>query len=119
MRFLINILVSGLAIFIAAWILPSNAVTVENFWWALLAGFIIGFVNATLGTILRVFTLPLNLLTLGLVSFIITILMVMLTSAMMGDKFHVNGFWWATLFAVIVAVVEVILSSIFGTNKRS
>lgn len=117
MRFMINILVSGLAIFIAAWMLPSSAVTVENFWWALLAGLLIGFVNATLGTILRVFTLPLNLLTLGLVSFIITILMVMLTSAMMGDKFHVNGFWWATLFAVVVAVIEMVLGGIFGTKK--
>lgn len=101
----------------AAMILPSSAVAVDGFGWAILAGLLIGFVNATLGSILRVFTFPLNLLTLGLISFIITILMVMLTSAMMGSKFYVSNFWWATLFAVIVAVIEMILASIFGTNK--
>lgn len=117
MRFIINTLFTGLAIFLAAMILPSSAVAVDGFGWAILAGLLIGFVNATLGSILRVFTFPLNLLTLGLISFIITILMVMLTSAMMGSKFYVSNFWWATLFAVIVAVIEMILASIFGTNK--
>lgn|SRR5690554_1810838 len=117
MRFIIDTLLSGLAIFLASWILPDSAVSVESFGWAILAGLVIGFVNATLGTILRVFTFPLNLLTLGLVSFIVTVLMVMLTSSLMSDKFTVHGFWWAALFAVIVAVIEIILSSLFGTNK--
>lgn len=117
MRFIINTLLSGLAILAATWILPDSAVQVEGFGWAILAGLIIGFVNATLGTVLRLFTLPLNILTLGLVSFIITVLMVMLTSAMMGSKFHVNGFWWATLFAVLVAIIEMVLGGIFGTKK--
>lgn len=117
MRFIINTLLSGLAIFLAAMILPDSAVKVEGFGWAILAGLLIGFVNATLGSILRVFTFPLNLLTLGLISFIITILMVMLTSAMMGTKFEVSNFWWAALFAVIVAFIEIVLGSLFGSKK--
>lgn len=117
MRFIVNLLLSGLAVFLAAMILPDSAVHVQGFGWAVLAGLLIGFVNATLGTILRIFTFPLNLLTLGLMSFIITVLMVLFTSWIMGNKFDVNGFWWATLFAIIVAVIEMVLGSLFGTKK--
>jgi putative membrane protein len=118
MRFIVNMLVTGLAIFLAAVILPSSAVTIEGFGWAILAGLIIGFVNATIGTLLRVFTFPLNFLTLGLISFIITVLMILLTDWLMGTKFEIANFWWAAVFALIVAVFEMILSSIFGTNKE-
>ena len=117
MRFIINTLLTGLAVFLAAIILPDSAVVVENFGWAILAGLLIGFVNATLGSILRVFTFPLNILTLGLMSFVITVLMVMFTSWLMGSKFHVENFWWATAFALIVAVIEMILGRVFGTKK--
>lgn len=117
MRFILNLLISGLTIFLAAWILPDSAVYVESFVWAILVAVVIGFVNATIGSVLRVFTFPLNLLTLGLVSFIITILMILLSDWFMGTKFEVNGFWWATLFAIIVAILDVILGSIFSKNK--
>lgn len=117
MRFIVNTLLTGLAVFLAALILPDSAVQVDGFLWAVLAGLLIGFVNATLGSILRVFTFPLNLLTMGLISFIITVLMVMFTSWLMGSKFDVSNFWWAAVFALIVAVIEMILGSIFGTKK--
>ena len=117
MRFILNTLLTGLAVFLAALILPDSAVQVESFGWAILAGLLIGFVNATLGSILRVFTFPLNILTLGLMSFIITVLMVMFTSWLMGDRFQVSGFWWAAVFALIVAAIEMILGGIFGTKK--
>ncbi|MBK1438570.1 phage holin family protein [Parapedobacter sp. ISTM3] len=116
MRFIINILLTGLAIFLAALILPESAVRIAGFGWAILAGLIIGFVNATIGTMLRIFTLPLNLLTLGLISFIITVLMVQLTSYFMGSKFDVANFWWAAVFAIIVALIELLFNSIFGSK---
>lgn len=117
MRFIADVLLTGLAIFAAAYLLPSSAVSVSGFGWAILAGLIIAFVNATIGTVLRIFTLPLNILTLGLVSFIISVLMVQLTSYFLGDKFHVANFWWAAVFAIIVAVIQLILDAIFGRGK--
>lgn len=115
MRFLINLLFSGLAVFLTAMILP--AVHVDGFGWAMLAGLVIGVVNATVGTVLRIFTFPLNLLTLGLMSFIITVLMVLLASWIMGGRFQVDGFWWAAVFALVVAIIEMLLNSLFGTKK--
>ena len=119
MRFVIDVLLTGLAVFLAALILPDSAVTVAGFGWAIIAGLIIAFVNATLGTILRVFTFPLNFLTLGLISFIITVLMVQLTSYFMGSKFDVANFWWAAVFAIIVALLQLLLNSIFGSKERN
>src|SRR5690606_3074022 len=118
MRFIIEVLLTGLAVFLAALILPDSAVNVAGFGWAIIAGLIISFVNATVGTVLRFFTFPLNLLTLGLISFIITILMVQLTSYFMGSKFEVANFWWAAVFAIVVAIIQLILNSIFGSKER-
>ncbi len=118
MRFIIDLLLTGLAIFLGAMILPDSAVSVAGFGWAILAGLIIGFVNATIGTILRFFTFPLNILTLGLISFIITVLMIQLTSYLMGSKFDVANFWWGAVFAIIVALIEMLLGGIFGSKKR-
>ncbi len=116
MRFIIDVLLTGLAVFLAALILPESAVSVAGFGWAIVAGLIIAFVNATLGTVLRVFTFPLNLLTLGLISFIISVLMVQLTSYFMGSKFEVANFWWAAVFAIIVALIQILLNSLFGSK---
>jgi len=118
MRFIIDVLLTGLAVFLAALVLPDTAVSVAGFGWAIVAGLVISFVNATVGTILRLFTLPLNILTLGLISFIITALMVQLTSYFMGSRFEVANFWWAAVFAIVVAIIQIILNSIFGSKER-
>lgn len=113
MSFIINLLITGAVVVIAAWIIPG--VEVAGFGWAIVTGLIIGIVNTVVGGILRLMTFPLNWLTLGLVSFVITVLMIMLSSAIMGSKFHVSSFWTAMLFAIAVAVVDMIFAGI--TNK--
>ncbi|WP_033563749.1 phage holin family protein [Sphingobacterium sp. SYP-B4668] len=115
MKFIISLLLTGLVVAVSSWVIPG--VTVAGFGWAIVTGLVIGFVNATIGSILRLFTFPLNWLTLGLVSFIITVLMVLLSDKIMGSKFDVAGFWTAALFAIVVAIVEMILSAIMGSSK--
>lgn len=110
MKFIISLLLTGIVIAVASWIIPG--VHVAGFGWAIVTGLVIGFVNATVGSILRLFTFPLNWLTLGLVSFIITVLMVLLTDSLLGSKFDVNGFWTAALFAIVVAILEMIVGSL-------
>lgn len=115
MRFIISLLLTGLVVAVAAYIIPG--VSVENFWWAIITGLVIGLVNSIVGGILRIFTFPLNWLTFGLVSFIITVLMIMLASSIMGSKFHVSGFWAAFFFAIAVGVLEMILGALAGKDK--
>ena len=115
MRHIIQILFMGLAVAIAAYLLPG--VTVSNYWSALIAGILIAIANASIGTILRILTFPINFLTLGLVSFIITVLMVLLVDNLM-ETFNTNGFLSALLFALILAVLNMIFS-VFKPEKKS
>ena len=109
MRIIIEILLMGIAVAVAAYLLPG--VSVEGFWSALIAGVLIALANATIGTILRILTFPINFLTLGLMSFIITVLMVLLVDNLM-DSFNTNGFLSALLFALLLSVLNMIFSTV-------
>lgn len=115
MRFVISLFITGIVIAVAAYIVPGAHVA--GFGWAIITGLVIGFVNAFIGGILRLFTFPINWLTFGLISFIITVLMIMLSDNIMGNKFNIDGFWTAALFAIVVAILEIIMDKMLG-NKR-
>ena len=109
MRLIIEILLMGVAVAVAAYLIPG--VEVSGFWSAVLAGVLIALANATIGTILRILTFPINFLTLGLMSFIITVLMVLLVDSLM-DSFNTTGFLSALLFAIVLAVLNMIFSAV-------
>lgn len=115
MRFIISLLLTGLTVTIAAYVIPGAHVA--GFGWAIITGLVIGAVNAIVGSILRLFTFPLNWLTFGLVSFIITVLMIMFSDKILGSKFDVDGFWNTALFAIVVAILEMIIGS-FKSDKK-
>ena len=76
MKFIISLLLSGVAVFAAAYLVPG--VGIDGFVTALIVAVILGLVNATIGFLLKMITAPLNWVTLGLVSLIINVLMVLL-----------------------------------------
>lgn len=77
----------------------------------LITTLILSFVNAFVRPILILLTLPLTVLTLGLSIFIINALLVLLVSAIV-PGFRVDGFWWALLFSLILAIVNGLLQMI-------
>ncbi|MCC2598773.1 phage holin family protein [Sphingobacterium sp. FBM7-1] len=115
MKFIISLLITGVVVALAAYIVPGAQVA--GFGWAIVTGLVIGLVNAIVGGILRLFTFPLNWLTFGLVSFIITILMILLSDKLMGSKFDVDGFWTAALFAIVVALIDMLFARLFASRR--
>lgn len=111
MRFLIEILLMGLAMLIGAYVVPG--VEVDGYGSAIIAAILIALANATIGFILRIFTFPLNFLTLGLISFIISVLMILLVDSMM-DGFNTTGFLAAAILAIVVAIIEAIFGALSG-----
>jgi putative membrane protein len=103
---LINWLLSALALLIVAHVVPGFHVS--GFAAALWAAVVIGLVNATLGLFLKVITLPLTLLTLGIFWFIINALMLELASAFV-PGFHISSFGAAFLGAIVLMLVNLIL----------
>lgn len=114
MKLIIEILLMGLAMLIGAHIIPG--VTVDGYGSAIIAAVLIALANATIGLVLRFFTFPLNVLTLGLVSFIITVLMILLVDHFM-TGFNTSGFLAAAILAIAVAIIKMLLDMIFGSTK--
>ena len=116
MRFLARLVLNGVAIIVAAWLLPG--LHIAGPFPALVAGVILGFVNAIVRPILFLLTLPLTLITLGLFIFVLNAICFGLT-AWLVPGFSGDGFWWALLGALLVSVVSWILNGlIVGRNER-
>jgi putative membrane protein len=105
---LLRFLVSALALYITGHL-------VHGFRWhgegaTLVAALILGVLNAIIRPILLLLTLPINLLTLGLFTFVINAIMLKATAGLMGDHFNIHGFWPALLGAIIMAIVGGLLN---------
>lgn len=103
MRLIINIIVSALAVFLTAYLIPD--VVVDGFWTYFIVAIVLGAVNAVIGTILKILTFPLTLVTFGLFALVINALMVMLTSAIV-PGFNDGGFLNAFIFAIVLSIIS-------------
>jgi putative membrane protein len=85
-----------------------SGVTASDFWSVLVAAAVFGVLNTLLKPLLRLITLPLALLTLGLAWFFVSLLMLVITSAIVAG-FHISGFWTYVEATVIVWGVNMVL----------
>ncbi len=111
MNIIIHILLSAVAVFITARILPG--VTLQNFESALIVAVVLGIVNGLLRPVLLILTLPINMMTLGLFTFVIIGGMVLLVDYIV-PGFSVKNFWWALAFALVLSVINSFLSLFFN-----
>lgn len=111
MEIIINWIIVTLAVLAAAYILPG--VSIASFWVALIVALVIGILNTLVKPILIVLTLPINILTLGLFVFIINAVLILLASAVV-PGFDVDGFWWALLFSIILALILALTNLVFS-----
>lgn len=109
MNILINWILSAMAVFAAAYLLPG--VHVENFSAALVAALVIGIFNAILKPILVILTLPITVLTLGLFTFVIQALLIMLADKFV-QGFLVDGFFWALVLSLILSLINYFLNDL-------
>lgn len=100
-------LVNALALYLTAMLLPG--ITLTGLGATLIAALVLGIVNAIIRPILIILTIPLNFLTLGLLTFVINALMLLLTSAVV-PGFEIRGFWSALIGAVVLSVISFVLS---------
>jgi putative membrane protein len=85
---------------------------------ALVAAIVIGFINATLGALLKIVTLPLTILTLGIFWLVINALMLELASALMKPAFSVDSFLSAFWGAILLSLVNMFFRWLAGTSKK-
>ncbi len=129
---IIKILINAAALFVAVKILPSNLLTFNwgNDWWKLLAvALLFAIVNSYIKPIVKALSMPIGLLTLGLIGFVINAAMLLLTalasdSLKLGFKLgtfpptiNSDAIVGALLAAVIISVVSTAASIALTPRK--
>jgi putative membrane protein len=115
MAFLLRVIVNAATIALAAHLVPG--IILDGVVPALVAGAVLGLVNALVRPIFIVLTFPLTLVTLGLFLFVLNGFCLWLTSAFV-PGFTITGFWPAFVGALIISAVSWLLSR-FVTDRQS
>lgn len=108
MNLILKILLSAVAVLVIARFLPG--VSIENYTSAIIVAVVLGILRVTVKPILIILTLPVTILTLGLILLVINALIIMLADNLIGG-FYVTGFWTALLFSLILSIFQSILYS--------
>lgn len=112
---LIHIVVNAVAIIAVGALFES--VHIDGVGGALLAAFILSILNAIVRPILVILTLPITVISLGLFLFVINAITLVLTDALLGGTFEIDGFGMAILAAIIISLINLVLNSLIKDSK--
>jgi putative membrane protein len=115
MGILVRWLILTAAIVIASYLI--NGIQVTGFFSAFFAAAILGVLNVFFRPILLILTLPINILTLGLFTFVINAVLLKMASGVISG-FQVHGFWSAVFGALVISLVNWLLSSFINEQGR-
>lgn len=127
MRFLIKVLVSAFALWLTTLIVagvtvvPYEESEIATILTYLLIAGIFGIVNAIVGTTIRIVAFPLYVITLGLVSFLVNGLLLLIVdwiSDLMGFGLQVESFWWGVLGALVLGLLTWLIGLIVRPSKN-
>ncbi|NDV66133.1 phage holin family protein [Bacteroides sp. 224] len=110
MSLILQILISSVAVYFTAWLLPG--ISVKSFGSSIIVAIVLGLLNTLLKPVLQFLSFPITILTLGLFLLVINTVIILIASAIMGNSFHVKNFWWALLFSIVMSIVASVLESI-------
>mgnify|MGYP003955735023 FL=1 len=116
MKLLIRLVLSTIAVLVADLLLKG--VHLGEFPAALWVAIVLGALNAFLRPLLILLTLPVTFLTLGIFILVINAGLVMLAAYLMPGSFHVDGFWWALAFSLVMWAVQGFLLSVDGGERQ-
>jgi putative membrane protein len=119
MRFLLRLIITAVALWVATQVVPGihhdgSPLTL------LVVALLFGVVNALIGGVLRLFALPITILTLGLFALVINALLLWLTGAFsqsLGLGFHVEGFVPSFFGALVISLTRAVLNLFVSESK--
>jgi putative membrane protein len=119
MHFLLRLLITAASLWAAIHLV--DGIDHRGSWWSLLlVALVFGVLNASVRPLLKLLSIPLIILTLGLFIFVINALMLLLTawvSTFLDLGFYVEGFWPALVGGLVVSIVSLLLSLFTGARK--
>ena len=119
MYFLLRLLINAVALWAAIQVV--DGIDHRGSWWSLLSvALVFGVLNASVRPLLKLLTIPLLIVTLGLFIFVINAAMLLLTgwvSGWLNLGFFIDGFWPAFRGGLVVSIVSLVLSFATGASK--
>ncbi|MBQ9585151.1 MAG: phage holin family protein [Muribaculaceae bacterium] len=109
-----RLVLSSLAVGITAYFMDS--VTIEPWWITVIVAVLLGLINSVVRPVVKLLSLPITILTLGLFALVVNGLMVLLCAYFI-EGFKVDGLGAAILFSIILAVVNWILNLMFTKEE--
>ena len=103
-------LVSAIAIGLAAYLIPGIEVTILG---ALVLAVVLGLINTFVKPVIRILTLPITIITLGLFSLVVNALFIVLAGKLV-PGFSVPGFWPAFWFSILLSLIN----TMFGVTRK-
>jgi putative membrane protein len=110
--FIIRLILSALAVFICATVLPGAHV--DGFLIAIVVAGVLAILNVLVKPFLVILTIPITFLTLGLFLLVINTILILLVDWLV-PGFTVDGFWWALIFSILLSLVNAIFG---GLNEK-
>lgn len=104
-RLLVNTLV-----FVSVSMLAPSLLHVDGILVAVLASFVLSILNGLVRPFLLILSIPINLLTLGLFTFVVNAIMLLMTASFMGSGFSFSGFGAALLVTLIMSFVNTVVT---------
>lgn len=112
MKTILNFVITAVIVMGLSYILPG--VSISGFLGALGVALVLALLNIFVKPILVLFTLPATIFTLGLFLLVINACIILLASWLMKSSFHVENFWWALLFSLLLSFGQ----SIFLVDRK-
>jgi len=115
---ILRLIVNAAALAATAALLPGISVRDNEIWTLLVIAFVFGLVNAVLKPVFLILSCPLIILTLGLFVVVVNGLMLLITDALAGGRFTVDGLGWAILGGLVVGAISGILERVFDLDEK-
>ncbi|WP_036817421.1 phage holin family protein [Pontibacillus yanchengensis] len=114
-NWLLHIIVNAIALIAVAQLFESFYL--ESFVTAIIASLILSVLNVIVKPILVVLTLPITFITLGLFLFVINAITLMITQALLGSSFVIDGFGIAILATIIISLLSLMMNQLVKDLK--
>jgi len=116
LRWFLSLFLNAIALIVVAQLFDSFHL--EGFGAAVIASIILALLNVIIKPFLVLLTLPITVLSLGLFLFVINAITLMITQAVMGPSFEIEGFGTAIIAAIIISFINVILNKLVKDTIR-
>ncbi len=115
MNVIVKIVLSALAVIVAAYLLPG--IYVDGFFTAIVIAIVLSLLNAVVKPLLILLTLPITLLTLGVFLLVINAIIILLADSLIAG-FEVHNFWWALIFSLLLSLINSLFSDLRKEHQK-